>query len=638
MKLRFFDFEVFPHWWCCTFGDMPDNMEFTEDIKDSFVVVRSDKADARDTLINLLKEPDVCNCGYNIKFYDLMIANAIYQGFTPEQVKIVNDLIIRPDECKWASKEHIRLQPFANKRLSGIVYEDLMDDSDGSLKEKESSLGLNILESNVSFDKEDLTEEDIQDVILYNKHDVYASMIFYKEVVAPYAHTKDNLGKRFGIDIPTCRRNTNATIVGMVLGARKRDYDDEERIDIVLPSKIQNYCERYLPLDIINYVTHNKVAKTVKLYGNEVTFADGGIHSTPFDNIYVEANDEYILVNNDAKSYYPSSMVSFDLISRSCTNPERFEMIRQERLTLSAKEDLTPEEAELIPGDKLVMNTCYGASGRKGIALYDPYRRTSVCRVGQLLLAAFANHCYMTIPNLKVIQTNTDGILMYLPRKWLYKLHELRAEFTRISDIPMDEDIVDKIWQCNVNNYLMIVDKKGKKKIKSKGGWLRDTQYNPGTVKLSPLSAFICAKAAKEYLLNHTDIMQTIVNCKDLSMFAITCTKGPNFSKVVQRMSDGTENTLYKCNRVIATKDTSYGKIFKCKMNKGNLSYYKMPDIPEHCKLVNEELAKYNFTDIQKELDYTYYILKTISLLDIVWYELKGADYSQTSRFLYNIG
>ena len=73
-------------------------------------------------------------------------------------------------------------------------------------------------------------------------------------------------------------------------------------------------------------------------------------------------------------------------------------------------------------------------------------------------------------------------------------------------------------------------------------------------------------------------------------------------------------------------------------MYKGNLSYYKMPDIPEHCKLVNEELAKYDFADIQKELDYTYYILKAISLLDIAWYELKGTDYSQTSRFLYNIG
>ena len=90
MKMRFFDFEVFPHWWCCTFGDLPDG-SINEDIKDNFVVVRSDAPDARDKLISLMKEDDVCVAGYNIKHYDLSIANAIYQGFTPEQVKEIVD-------------------------------------------------------------------------------------------------------------------------------------------------------------------------------------------------------------------------------------------------------------------------------------------------------------------------------------------------------------------------------------------------------------------------------------------------------------------------------------------------------------------------------------------------------------------
>ena len=32
MNLRFFDFEVFPHWWLCVFGDMPDTNTINEDI------------------------------------------------------------------------------------------------------------------------------------------------------------------------------------------------------------------------------------------------------------------------------------------------------------------------------------------------------------------------------------------------------------------------------------------------------------------------------------------------------------------------------------------------------------------------------------------------------------------------------
>ena len=66
-KLRFFDFEVFPHWWCCVFGDMPEDMQFDEDIKQNFVFVSSDDAKCREKLINLMREENICNVGYNIK-------------------------------------------------------------------------------------------------------------------------------------------------------------------------------------------------------------------------------------------------------------------------------------------------------------------------------------------------------------------------------------------------------------------------------------------------------------------------------------------------------------------------------------------------------------------------------------------
>ena len=72
-------------------------------------------------------------------------------------------------------------------------------------------------------------------------------------------------------------------------------------------------------------------------------------------------------------------------------------------------------------------------------------------------------------------------------------------------------------------------------------------------------------------------------------------------------------------------------------MYKGNISYHKMPDIPENCKLVNKQLKDYNFAEIKTELDYLYYVMKAISLLNIEWFELKGNDYIQTSRFSYNI-
>ena len=73
MKLRFFDFEVYPHWWCVTFGDFPEGelsqdnrWDFVkEDIKKDFQVITSDDPKARDKVLMAIK--DVCCPGYNIK-------------------------------------------------------------------------------------------------------------------------------------------------------------------------------------------------------------------------------------------------------------------------------------------------------------------------------------------------------------------------------------------------------------------------------------------------------------------------------------------------------------------------------------------------------------------------------------------
>ena len=231
MKLRFFDFEVFPNWWCCTFGDLPDDRKITEDLKNNFRVVTSDDYNARDSLLREMKESGIVVVGYNIKSYDLVIANAIYQGFTPEQVKIVNDLIINPG-CAWDTKEHIRLQSFAKKKLYGVVYQDLFDDNNGSLKEKEAILGLNILESSVPFDKEDLTEFDKEDVIVYNKHDVFASMYYFVVVMEGYVKNKLVIGKKFNIPESECYMCTNAKLVAKALGAKRTEFADEEKVDI----------------------------------------------------------------------------------------------------------------------------------------------------------------------------------------------------------------------------------------------------------------------------------------------------------------------------------------------------------------------------------------------------------------------
>lgn len=636
MTLRFFDFEVTPNWWLCVFGDLPDNFReigIDESIKESFVEINSDMPNARNKLLDLLRDQLACNMGYNIKGYDLSIGNAIYQGFNAQQIKMISDMIIN-DELQFSTKEHLRLFPFTKRKLSSINYQDLLDDSNGTLKEKEAILGLNILESSVPFNKEDLSDEDKEDLTYYCKQDVYAAMVFYVESVDTYTQSKLNLGKYFNIPEKTCRISTNASLVGKVLGAKQKHYADSERVDIELPLKIREYCYENLPSKVIEHICNSKDALTVTLFNNTVDFGNGGLHSIIEEDVYFETNSEYILINIDGESYYPSMMIQFGTLSRSVEDPQLFKYIFDERMKIKHKKDKTAEDNAMQLAYKLVLNTTYGASGNKWLDLYDLYQCSKTCRIGQIFLAALANKIYKTINGAQIIQSNTDGLLVYLRRKDLDKLRQLTNEWTRISGINMEEEVIEKIWQKNVNNYLLV---KENGKIKSKGLWLKDNIYQPGTVKLSPLAAHVCQKAATEFLLNGTDIIKYIVNHNNLSDFVMTCTKGPSYRGVVQRFDDGTQQELFKCNRVIASKTKSLGKIYKYKLYKGEVRYAQMPNIPDNCKLVNEDLKSYNFSDIKKDLDYMYYIQRAMDLVDVEWKTLDNGKLIRIDKFDYKI-
>lgn len=633
MKFRFFDFEVFPHWWCCVFGDKPD-MTVDNNIKDTFKIVRSDQPNARDELIKMLTEPEFCMCGYNIKHYDLIIANAIYQGFVPEEVKIINDIIINP-AMMYESKTHMRLAPFAKRKFNNIIYEDLMDDTSGSLKELEANLGLSVLESNIDFNTEVLSEMDIEEVILYCKQDVYATMKYFEKIVIHYCKNKELICKTFNIDNKLAYKSTNATLVGMALGATSTHYDDEEKVEIQLPSKIREYCYNNLPHNIIDKILTDTSTFDVQLFNNIVTFGNGGIHSiicgydSDYEAVYVESNDEYALINVDAASYYPSIMIQFNLLSRSVKDKTHFKNIFDTRIAIKNKENPTNEDKEFNMASKLVLNTTFGASGNKWLSLYDPYMCTSVCRVGQIFLGAFANKVYNYIPETSIVQTNTDGVLLYIKRSNIDKLQIFINEWQQISGINMEMEFVDKIWQKNVNNYILTENEE----VKSRGQWLKNNNHRTGVVKVTPLTAFVCANAAREFLINNVPIIESIVNCKDIEQFAISCTKGPTYRSVIQRMNNGTEIPLYKANRVYATKNISYGKLYKLKMYKGNISYTQMANTPEHCKTINKDLSEYTFDDIKNDLDYMYYIARTYDLLDVKWKQLCNNKLIDINKF-----
>lgn len=326
---------------------------------------------------------------------------------------------------------------------------------------------------------------------------------------------------------------------------------------------------------------------------------------------YIKNDDKYMLMNIDAGSYYPSTMIQLDTLSRQAISKDMFKEIFETRMSIKHKENPTKEDNRKQKALKLVLNSTYGASGNKYLKLYDNYKRLETCIYGQLLLFALCNKL-AKIEDLKIIQTNTDGILIYFKRIDLDKIRLLEEEWMKITGILLEEDMVEKIWQRDVNNYIMYINEHNKIKIKSKGSYFQTSSSNIQDKHITSLRANIINKAYINKLTNNIDIKETILNGikenKDLLDYCYTTkiTSCYNYCK------DSNNNELLKHNRIIVVKENGIS-LKKIKIDENdNEQTSKFANVPNNCMILNNDINSYNLEDIKNKIDYNYYIQETI--------------------------
>lgn len=658
-NLKFFDFEVFPNWWCCVVSDEEEtypggiyNNQFDKEteqlIKSKMRVYTSDDTNSAQALKADLMKGTIA--GYNIKRYDLIIAKCIFAGFSPERLYIASQLLVNAID-PYSSAETARIFSFIKFGWNEAeAWQDLMDDSDKGLKDKECSLGMDIRETTVPFGKVSLTGQDKEDILYYCRHDVYALHVLYVTTSKSYIDTKIQLCDTFGLTRKVGYTNTNANLCGKVLKAeREHGTTVFDPTITIRDEKLKAYFEKWLPADIYNHLLTSQENRDFKLCDNIVSIGDGGLHSvynvpkigrtTPA--LYVESTDEWTMYNVDVSSCYPSVMMFCGAMSRAVKAPERFKDIYKRRLELKAtpKSQWTKEDKAFVPAAKLVLNTTYGAMGNKYLALYDDYMRTKVCRVGQMILISIMNNMYQNIPGLKVIQTNTDGVLVYAKREYESQIKSIVDEFSALSNFVFEIEEDSRLWQLNVNNYIAIHPDG---ELKNKGGSFVTTIYQPGTNKIRPLGNFCIQKAQIEWLKTRYNPVKHLLENTNVSDFCLTCTKGPTYRKMVQYMSDGKCIELGKVGRCIAVENEEFSYIKKQKIFKGELKEDMVALCPPHPLLVNDDLKNYKIekgclintiTNQQYKIDYAYYARELNKALDIPWYSIINDKVGFTQEF-----
>lgn len=564
-----FDCEVFVHDWLFVFKEIATG---------EYTVIHNDN----DAVVAFMERNPFLG-GFNNKHYDNFILKGVMCGLTPEQIKEINDLIIVEEVNGWDI-------PVLREYRVYFDSFDLMDDCQVglSLKAIEAHLGIPIEETEVDFNiTHRLSEKELQETIYYCKYDVDATEKLY-HLRQAYLKNKVTLGKTRNLTDRQAMYMTNAKLTSVYLKAQKPEKPWNDERNYQYPEKL---LRQYIPQEVFDFFDRMKDDRIPndELFSSKLeimvgvcpcTIAYGGIHGA-IPTYVEEATETRTIRNKDVASYYPHLMTLMGYCSRNMPSPKMFEDTLEERVAAKKAGDKATANAL-----KLVLNTTYGAmlNGKDGTAfndLYDPLMGRSVCISGQLFLLELSEHLIAECSTLKIIQLNTDGIMVSFDHEDEAKYQEITQEWQDRTGFELEEDFIRKIVQKDVNNYVEVPADGGEPKVK--GGQLVRGIAPAGAFNINN-NAVVVARAIKQYFIDGTPLEETIAASENILDFQLIAKAGGKYSQCYHLVG-GEKVIVQKVNRVYAVSDKSKGTVYKTHAVTGRDA--KVAGLPTHCAIDN---------------------------------------------------
>jgi hypothetical protein len=576
MNLIVYDVEVFAYDWIVVFKDKASGQ---------YIVIHNDNEALKGCL-----DDYTIYCGFNSKHYDQFIIKAIWLGCTPQEIKALNDYLIGGGQG-WE-------YPLMRDNYFSFNNIDIRDDVQIglSLKAIEGHMNMSVQESNVAFDLDrPLTEEELQETIFYCKHDVDATEKLI-DLRKDYLKTKLNLGKRAGIGEVKSLAATNAKLTAMMLRAQRREWNDgrdyvyPENLDTaVIPKPILDFFDTIHDLSIPDDVLF-KTSFEYEIGGMPCKYAWGGVHGS-LTAYYEEATESRVIQNRDVSSLYPSLIEQYHYLSRNVPDPELFYAIRRDRIR--AKHEGDKQTATDL---KLPLNTVSGAQENRYNDLYDPLPTRSLRISGQLFLTVLTVRLLTACKTIKLLNLNTDGLMYSIDKEEVPLVDKIAHEWEVETRFELEVDEIERVWIKDVNN-LLIVKKGGS--VKKVGGYLNYGVSVKGAWAINN-NMIVVKKALVEFFVHGTPVEETVNGDTDIFDFQLIAKAGAKYREAYH-LVDGVPVSVQKVNRVYATKDQRYGKLFKVKAE--NDSTAKIEMLPEHCIIDNDNQLSIDDVDRQFYID-----------------------------------
>lgn len=378
-----------------------------------------------------------------------------------------------------------------------------------------------------------LTREQVEKLKQYNRHDVAQTKLFYYKTL-DMIRFREELTVKYNRDF----MNHNDTKIGkdyfvMKLeeaGVPCYDYSDKGRKPRQTPRPQLALRDAILPwiqfeqpefVRVLNWLKNQTITETKGVFndlvarvdGFDFVFGLGGIHGS-IESEVVESNDELVIVDLDVSSYYPNLAICNRFYPKHLGVEfcDIYKNLYEQRKTYPKG---SAENAML----KLALNGVYGDSNNKFSVFYDPLFTMSITLNGQLLLCVLAENL-IRISGLTLIQINTDGVTVRLPRTEMAHLQEVRSWWERLTGLELEEAIYKSMMIRDVNNYIAQYESG---KVKRKGAY----EYSLGWHQNA--GGLVIPKVAEKVLVEGAPIRETVENWPEKMDFMLR-TKVPRSS------------------------------------------------------------------------------------------------------------
>lgn len=403
-----------------------------------------------------------------------------------------------------------------------------------------------------------LTQEQVAVLKHYNAHDVTATKQFYHQTLEMIRFREELCIKypdkdwinfndtKIGKEYFTLRLE-QAGVQCYEYGPNGRQPRQTKRPSIALRDAILPWIafERPEFQRVLDWLREQTITETRGVFkdlvatvnGLDVVFGLGGIHGS-VENEILHSDDEMVIMDIDVESYYPSTAIAQRF--RPEHFPESFcDIYADLKEQRKAHKKGSAENAML----KLALNGVYGDSNNQFSVFYDPLMTMRITLNGQLLLCLLSENL-LKIDGLRVIQMNTDGMTVRLPRRAMDQMRQIVQWWEGITKLKMEYVEYRRMFIRDVNSYIA---EKVNGDVKRKGAYEWDREWHQDH------SALVVPKVAEQVLLHGAPIRQTVEQWSDLYDFMLRV-KVPRTSYLMGERGNEQER-LPNTTRYIITRD-----------------------------------------------------------------------------------